>query len=77
VAVALVAVAGKSLIKKTAQDKLTTFVLVTSAACAFVFQASWVFPALIVGGGLTTLGYHTARKKDMAMPVRCAAPRSL
>jgi chromate transport protein ChrA len=70
VAVALVAAAGKSLIAKTATDRLTTFILVMSAAAAYVLTASWVFPALIIVGGATTLLYNTTTRRDMSMSVR-------
>jgi chromate transport protein ChrA len=76
-AVALVAVAAKGLIAKTAKDRLTSFILLTSAALSFVFQASWLFPVLIIGGGFATLVYNTWIHKDMALPVRCNTRLSL
>ena len=69
-AVALVAVAAKGLISKVAKDALTTTILVASAAISFVFAAPWLFPALIIGGGLVTWSHNTLKKVDMALPVR-------
>lgn len=69
VAVALVAVAGKQLIKKTATNRLTTFVLVASAALALTCSQSWIFPAVIVGGGVITLVHNSFKKVDMAPEV--------
>ena len=71
-AVALVAVAAKQLVSKTATDKLTTLVVLVSAVFSFAFQLSWVFPVLIIGGGLATLLYNTLSRKDM-LPVRTAS----
>ena len=68
-AVALVAVAAKSLIAKTAKDQLTTFILLASAALSFVFSTRWLFPVLLTGGGLMTLLANTLKKTDMAMTV--------
>lgn len=77
---ALVAVAAKGLIAKVAKDALTTTILVASAAISFVFAAPWLFPALIVAGGLITWGHNVLRKVDMSLPVRrlsCMLPREL
>jgi hypothetical protein len=71
VAVALVAVAAKGLIAKTAKDRLTVFIMLTSAALAFTFEAPWLYPALIIGGGLATLVHNAYIHKNMALPVRC------
>jgi chromate transport protein ChrA len=69
VAVALVAVAAKSLVAKTSKDKLTVFILTLSALISFVFSTSWMFPALILGGGIITWAYNSYRQVDMALPV--------
>ena len=71
-AVALVAVAAKQLVGKTATDKLTTLVVLVSAVFSFAFQLSWVFPLLIIGGGMATLLYNTLSRKAM-LPVRTAS----
>ena len=78
VAVALVAVAAKGLVTKTAKDTLTVFIMLISAALSFTFQAPWLFPVLIVSGGLATLVHNAYIKKDMALPVRApdALPRT-
>lgn len=69
-AVALVAVAAKGLVTKTAKDSLTVFIMLTSAALSFTFEAPWLYPALIVGGGLTTLIRNACIHRNMALPVR-------
>ena len=71
-AVALVAVAAKSLVHKTVHDRTTGLILLASAAISFVFAAPWLFPALIVGGGAVTLVQNSVAKRDMGLAVRCA-----
>ena len=73
-AVALVAVAAKGLVLKTAKDSVTGCILLSSAALSIMFAAPWLFPALILGGGAVTLLQNTLAKRDMAMPVCLSAP---
>lgn len=71
VGVALVAVAAKGLVGKAIKGPLTSTILLMSACISYVFSAAWLFPALIVGGGLVTLLFNTfVTHASMALAVR-------
>jgi chromate transport protein ChrA len=72
VGVALVAVAAKGLVGKAVQGPLTSVILMMSACISYMFEAPWLFPALIVGGGLITFTSNTfVTHAHMALAVRC------
>lgn len=66
---ALVAVAAKGLVGKAIKGPLTSVILLASACVSYVFSAAWLFPALIVGGGLVTLSANTFSHASMALAV--------
>ena len=68
--VALVAVAGKGLVVKATKGPLTSAILLMSACLSYVFSAPWLFPALIIGGGLITLTSNSFSHASMALAVR-------
>lgn len=53
--VALVASAAKALTYSTCKSKVTMVINATAAIVSFYYPATWIFPALILAGGLTTL----------------------
>lgn len=53
--VALVASAAKSLTFSTCKDRVTMVVNAVAAVVSFYYPVTWIFPALILAGGLTTL----------------------
>jgi hypothetical protein len=76
--VALVAVAAKGLTGKAIKGPLTGVILLLSACISFMFSASWLFPALIISGGLTTLAYNSFfSHATTALPVRPPPSHSL
>lgn len=54
-AVGLIALAAYKLSSTTATDKVTLAVLFVSGATAVCYESKWLFPVLVVAGGLTTL----------------------
>lgn len=55
VGVALIASAAKSLTCSTCKDKITMTINAVATVISFYLPVTWVFPALILAGGLTTL----------------------
>ena len=55
VGVALVASAAKSLTYATCTDRVTMTINAAAAVVSFYYPATWIFPATILAGGLTTL----------------------
>jgi chromate transporter len=53
--VALVASAAKSLTFSTCKDTVTMIINAVAAVVSFYYPVTWIFPALILAGGLTTL----------------------
>lgn len=53
--VALVASAAKSLTYSTCKDKVTMIINATAAVVSLYYPVTWIFPTLILLGGLTTL----------------------
>eukprot|EP00803_Ostreobium_quekettii_P000313 evm.model.scf_193.4 EVM.evm.TU.scf_193.4 scf_193:26924-30002(-) len=65
VAVALVALAAKSLATKICQDKVTSAICAASAVVAYYYPENWTFPALILVGGIVTL--YTKRNDSVTL----------
>jgi hypothetical protein len=59
VGVALVAVAAKGLVSKAIKGPLTSMILLASACISYMVSTAWLFPALIVAGGVATLLVNT------------------
>ena len=59
--VALVAGAAVSLTYSTCKDRTTMVINAVAALVSFYYPQTWIFPALILAGGLVTL--YTQRKK--------------
>lgn len=55
VGVALVASAAKSLTHKTCTTKLTIAINATAAVVVYYYSPTWIFPVLLILGGLVTL----------------------
>jgi len=55
VGVALVASAAKSLTHSTCKNKITLAINATTAAIVCYYNPTWVFPLLLISGGLVTL----------------------
>ena len=66
--VALVVSAAVDLARGQCKDQVTSALCLLSAVVAYYYQSNWIFPVLIVVGGLTTL--YTKRKDDVALPDR-------
>ncbi|ACO69863.1 chromate ion transporter family, partial [Micromonas commoda] len=66
--VALVVSAAVGLAKGQCKDQITSALCLMSATIAYYYQSNWIFPLLIVVGGLTTL--YTKRNDDVALPDR-------
>ena len=66
--VALVVSAAVGLAKGQCKDQVTSALCLMSATIAYYYQSNWIFPLLIVVGGLTTL--YTKRNDDVALPDR-------
>jgi chromate transporter len=66
--VALVVSAAVGLARGQCKDQVTSALCLLSAVVAYYYQSNWIFPVLIVVGGLTTL--YTKRKDDVALPDR-------
>ena len=64
--VALVVSAAVGLAQAQCKDKVTSALCLMSAVVAFYYQSNWIFPLLIVVGGLVTL--YTKRNDDVALP---------
>jgi chromate transport protein ChrA len=71
-AVALVASAAKGLCTKICVDRMTACLCLLSATVACYYQSAWLFPALIVGGGLATMAHK--RKEAITVQVRIEHP---
>jgi chromate transporter len=65
VAVALVADAAYNLSKKLCNSRVTVFCCAVSAGVTYYYSSQWIFPTLIVLGGLLTI--ITERKKDLSV----------
>ncbi len=61
VGVALVAGAAVSLTYSTCKDRVTMAINAVAALISFYYPQTWIFPTLILAGGLVTL--YTQRKK--------------
>ena len=59
--IALVASAAVSLTYGTCKDRVTMIINAVAALFSFYYPQTWIFPALILAGGLVTL--YTQRKK--------------
>mmetsp|Transcript_30756 Transcript_30756/g.73889 ORF Transcript_30756/g.73889 Transcript_30756/m.73889 type:complete len:571 (+) Transcript_30756:69-1781(+) len=68
VGVALVAGAAYALSKKTCPDLLTGFLNLLAAVVAYLYSTAWIFPVLIVFGGLCTYARDVYEKR----PVKAA-----
>lgn len=64
--VALVVSAAVGLAKGQCKDEVTSVLCLTSGVVAYYYTSNWIFPLLIVIGGLTTL--YTKRDDDVALP---------
>jgi chromate transport protein ChrA len=71
-AVALVASAAKGLCTKICVDRMTACLCLLSATIACYYQSAWLFPALIVGGGLATMAHK--RKEAITVQVSGRMP---
>ena len=60
--VALVASAAKSLTHRTCKNKITLAINATAAAIVCYYNPTWVFPLLLIGGGLVT--FLSSRNRD-------------
>ena len=58
--VALVASAAVALTHSTCKDRTTMVINAVAALVSFYYPQTWIFPALILAGGLVTL--YTQRK---------------
>ena len=47
--------AAKSLTYSTCTDRVTMVINATAAVISFYYPVTWIFPAMILAGGLTTL----------------------
>lgn len=68
-AVGLIALAAVQLAKAAATDKLTLIILWLSASFGICYHAPWMYPVLIVAGGLSTLLWDT-RRRWLIVPVK-------
>ena len=59
--IALVASAAVSLTYGTCKDRVTMIINAVAALFSLYYPQTWIFPALILAGGLVTL--YTQRKK--------------
>ena len=64
--VALVVSAAVGLAKGQCKDQVTSALCLMSAVVAYYYTSNWIFPLLIVIGGLTTL--YTKRNQDVTLP---------
>ena len=64
VGVALVASAAVSLTYGTCKDRVTMTINAVAALISFYYPKTWIFPTLILAGGLVTL--YTQRKKVLS-----------
>ena len=47
--------AAKSLTYSTCKDRVSMIINATAAVIAFYYPVTWIFPTMILAGGLTTL----------------------
>ncbi|CEM39786.1 unnamed protein product [Vitrella brassicaformis CCMP3155] len=65
--IALVWAAAVGLGRKTMKDKVTIALGVLSAVVSYYHGEPYIFPTLIVFGGLTTIAFHTYMKTDLTL----------
>ena len=69
--VALVAAAAVGLVKGQCKDRTTTILCCLSATIAYYYQTAWLFPLLLLIGGLVTLTERWSKPIEADVSVLC------
>ncbi|ODQ56152.1 chromate ion transporter-like protein [Saitoella complicata NRRL Y-17804] len=69
-AVGLIALAAYNLSASTITDYVTRVTLFVAAAISCCFEAQWLFPTMMVGGGLTTFIWDNERVQKVLRSIR-------
>ena len=72
--VALVASAAKSLSYSTCKNKVTIAIHATATVSVFYYSPTWIFPALLLAGGLVTIA--TGQRNSTATSAEDAVPNA-